>query len=257
LAETARILDCSTALDAMASLSGLLGTTPADLRAKWRSFEFDDPRHERQSPEDRLIRYLGYDAEDLPQPHAIRWFHATRAMPGTNFEEGILPTMHALRHIWEAIGFVVARRRWVSEAEWQRFSATFLESDTYGAEQFARKAIAPGWEGPFAFLVRDAAVKGRSAGHRDFTRLSETAEDICLAFEERYKRPLRKALHQHLSPCLVVFTRPRDWPGAVRAALNYAFRADRRLAQNFDCNTCFSGEGEAVPRSWIDRVEWL
>ena len=78
-----------------------------------------------------------------------------------------------------------------------------------------------------------------------------------MAFEERYKFPLRDAIRTDMAPCIVVFTRPGDLDGAVRAALNYAFRADRGMRQDTDCNTCFSGEGQPVPRAWIDRVEWL
>lgn len=253
----AELLDCSCASEALQSLSRLFGTTPEGLRSRWGSFRLDDPQYGSEPPENRLILHLGYEPEALPQPSAIRWFHATRAMARSDFRDGVLPTTQALPHVWDALGTVVERQRWISQEEWQQFREGFWQSGTVGARQFGHKYIAPGWEGPFAFLVRDAAVSGLEAGHRDFTRLSEATEDIGMAFEELYQLPLRDAIRRELAPCLVVFTRPGNWYGAVRAALNYVFRVDRRMRQHTDCNTCYSGGGQAVPASWIDRVEWL
>jgi hypothetical protein len=116
--------------------------------------------------------------------------------------------------------------------------------------------MAPGWEGPFAFLVKDAALH-KYDDHKDFTRICETLEDVCADCEDVFRHRLREAYEAATRPCLVIFTRPGDWDGAVRAALNYVHRALVGLDQSFESNTNFNGEGVAVPRSWIDCVEWL
>ena len=108
------ILDCSTSADALQSVSALLSTTPSVLREKWRTFSPDDPCYESVALENRLLLHLGYEPNRLPNPSAIRWFHATRALPGTDFQDGILPTMQALPRLWEAFGTVIERRRWIS-----------------------------------------------------------------------------------------------------------------------------------------------
>ena len=124
------------------------------------------------------------------------------------------------------------------------------------SEQFHQKRIAQGWEGPFAFLVRDAALH-KHQGHKDFTRLCEAAEDICADFEQLHERDLTRAYQATTRPCLVVFTWPGDQWGAVRAAANYVYRSVRGIDCGVDCNTNFSGGGKPVPRALIDRVEWL
>ena len=114
----------------------------------------------------------------------------------------------------------------------------------------------PGWEGPFAFLVKDAAL-GKHDEHKHFTALSEVAEDICADFEELYGHPLREEYQKAARPCLVTFT----WEGAdyqaIRAATNYVYRSLQGIDCGLACNTNFDGGGKIVPFESIDGVEWL
>jgi hypothetical protein len=250
-------LDCTSLKTAVLSLSEILGTSPTELQTAWRTFRLNEPNRD-VSPEDALIIHLGYANEaGLPSPTAIRWFHATRVPPATDFGEGILPTKEALPTIWEQLGRVAVRRGWVNQSAWNEFREGFWGSRTHGAIQFARKFMSRGWEGPFAFLVRSAATRGRGGGHRDFTRISEAAEDICSAFKEQHGQDLEAAYRDSTKRCLVTFTRPGQWDGAMSAALSYAYRAERRIAQSLHSNTCFSGEGSRVPPEWINAVEFL
>jgi hypothetical protein len=82
-------------------------------------------------------------------------------------------------------------------------------------------------------------------------------EDVLADYEEVFGHSIVKDYLLATRPCLVVFTRPGDWHGATRAALNYVHRAVHGLGQSHSCNTNFSGHGSAVPPEWIDRIEWL
>jgi hypothetical protein len=247
-------LDCSSVEDAITSLGRLFGMSPEDLRKALEHLEIDW-HHCSLAPEDQVALHLGYGSvHDLPKPKAIRWFHAARVPFGTTFEEGLLPTPAALPKLWESLGAVAAQ--WTPAAEWNDYQHSFEDSDRRSAQRFRQKRMAPGWGGPFAFLVRDAALH-KVGNHKDFTRICEALEDICADYEEVFGRPLREAYEAATSPCLVVFTRPGDYFGAVRAALNYAHRTVAGLNQSLDSNANFNGEGDAVPRSWIGYVEWL
>jgi len=242
--------------DATASLSSLFGIPRDKLRAMIGQCQVNWD-HPCVAPEDQVVRYLGYlDAHDLPRPTAIRWFHATRAPAGTRFEEGLLPTVAALPKLWGYLGAVALNAGWTTEAGWAEYQGEFETSDRRFAQQFRQKLMSPGWEGPFAFLVRDAALLEQDV-HKNFTRIPEALEDICADFEQKYKHPLRQAYEATTKPCLVIFTRPGDWYGAVRAALNFVHRSVVGLEQTLECNANFNGEGHAVPLSWINHVEWL
>jgi hypothetical protein len=252
------LLSCGSPVEAVQTLSDIFRISPMELRRRWRTFNYDDQRFRQLAFEDALIQHLGFDsARDLPQPTAIRWFHATRTLPDADFKEtGILPTRAALPRIWSVLE-TVAVQSGIGRAVWRTFQEGFWSSHTAGSSQFSRKFLSPGWEGPFAFLVRAAAVDGGDAGHRDFTRISEAAEDILMSFEELHGVALRDAVIAATKPCLVVFIAADSWHGAVQAAISYAYRADVGMDQSIHSNTCFSGEGQAVPPEWIERVEWL
>jgi hypothetical protein len=247
------VLDCSSVQDAATSLGGLLGISNGDLLGALKGFEIDW-HHPSVAPEDQVVRHLGYeDAHGLPRPAAIRWFHATRAPVGTAFEDGLLPTLAVLPKLMDFLGAVAAK--WISPVEWAKYQRSFACSDRAFAQQFRQKRIAPEWQGPFAFLIKDAALHTHNV-HKDFTRICETLDDVCADFQQVFGYPLREAYEAATRPCLVVFTRPGDWHGAVKAALNYVHRSVAGLEQSRECNTNFNGNCVAVPPSWIDFVEW-
>ena len=251
---TSTILDCSSLDAALKSLGHLLVMSGDELRLRLSQIDLKW-EGSGMAPEDQLVRAFGYeDQSDLPAPAGIRWFHATRAPESTTFEEGILPTPAALPKLWESLGVVASQ--WSSPAEWEEYRRSFDRTDRFFSQQFHRKAIAPGWEGPFAFLVRDAAI-GRRGDHKEFTQICETLEDICADYEDVTGLPLRRAYEEATRPCLVVFTTPSSGYGAVRAALNYAHRTIQGLKHSLECNANYNGLGEAVPSAWIDQVEWL
>jgi hypothetical protein len=225
-----------------------------DLRGAIGRCEID--WHNRSvAPEDQVVRHLGYDdVRDLPRPTAIRWFHATRAPVGSLFEEGLLLTGAALPKLWESLGAAAAQ--WTSPAEWIAYQRSFERADRPFSQQFHCKQNNRGWEGPFAFLVKDAALH-KYADHKDFTKICETLEDICADYEQVFGHPLREGYEAATKPCLVIFTRPGEWHGAVKAALNYVHREVVGLDQSLESNANFNGEGVPVLQSWINCVEWL
>lgn len=239
--------------DAVSSLSALLGSSGPTLVASLLKCTLDW-NHSRLSPEQQVLHYLGFeDEEHLPVPAAIRWFHATRTHHGQLFVDGLLPTRTVLPLLLDSVGKLAVE--WISQEDWERYRSTWESSGRPFVCQFHRKAMAPGWEGPFAFLVKEAAL-GMVGDHKDFTRISEALEDICADFEGAFQVPLRAAYEAATRRCIVTFTRPGDWPGAVGAALNYVHRSVHHEGHSVHCNTVFSGEGKAVPPEWIDLVEW-
>ena len=251
---TDAILDCSSFYTALESLGNLLGMSRDEFRLRLLQMDLNWEGG-RMAPEDQLVRLFGYeDQSDLPAPTGVRWFHATRVPESTTFEEGILPTLAALPRLWESLKVVASQ--WSSPTEWEEYRRTFERADRFFSQQFRRKLVAPEWEGPFAFLVRDAAI-GRSGDHKDFTQICETLEDICADYEDVTGRSLRREYREATRPCLVVFTTPGTRYGAVRAALNYAHRTVHGVGHSVACNVNYTGMGRAVPRARIDHVEWL
>lgn len=247
------LLDCSSFDSAVGSLAPLLGMSTSRLLQLLSKLDVDALDAEGR-PEGRVLAALGVDTRHPPLPSSVIWFHATRALPGTTFDEGLLPTLQAMPKLWAALG--EAASQWLSASDWDEYQRSFLRGDRTFSGQFARKSMAGGWEGPFGFLVRDAALHPVDA-QKDFTRFCETIEDICADFEEETGHDLEHAYQELSRPCLVVFRQPGAEPYTVCAAVNYAYYGLRGLPCGTACNTNFNGGGKPVPRELIERVEWL
>lgn len=246
-------LDCSSFETAKQCLARLLGRTERDLTDSLVTCAADDESYDLW--QDELARVVGFSGRDaLPDADEIVWFHASRAPFGSTFSEGLLPTNQALPKLWGILAEIA--RKWITEREWEAFRESFPVADRKFAVRHRSKLQVPGWEGPSAFLVRDAAI-GLHCGHKSFTSIPEVVEDICGDFEQVFKLPLHAEFVKASAPCLVVFSAPGPWCGAVGAALLYVHRVLRKVPQSIDSNMNFSGSGHAVAPQRIIRVEWL
>jgi hypothetical protein len=251
---TGLLLDCSSAESAIQSYASVVGV-PTKTMLRLVENTLVDWTSSDVAPENQIARQLGVKDDGEQGQFSVRWFHATRALPGEKFQEGLLPTLQALPKLWRILGHLAAE--WVGDSEWADYQTSFSRGDRTYSRQFRNKRVVRGWEGPFAFLVRDAATGKHGHWHKDFTSISETAEDICSDFESEFGYPLRSRYESALRPCLVSFVWPEPPGSALRATANYIFHSLRNIDCGRDCNANFSARGKAVGFELIDRIEWL
>jgi hypothetical protein len=246
-------LDC-TALDtALRSIAAMSGRNVQQLQQAIDAAQIDWASAEI-APEEQIARQIGFTPDTVVDTYGVRWFHATRVAADETFADGLLPTMQAWPKIWDSLRTLAAE--WLTATQFEDYRQSFMRGDRFFSRQFRTKQIAPNWQGPFAFLVRDAALS-RHDGHKDFTRCSETAEDVCADFEEVYGYPLRDRYENNLRRCLVSFVWQEPLSYALRPAANYVFRTLKGVGCGMHCNTNFNGRGKPVSRHLIDRIEWL
>lgn len=246
----AAMLDCSSFDAALLSMRTLLKCEATDVLNRLDEFRYD--RGTFRPEEDELLAWVT-SWRPASVPTAVRWFHTTRVASDTAFEDGLLPTLAALPKVWAFIERLASN--WISASQWREYRRTFELGDRHFSSQFFRKQEGQGWQGPFGFLLRDAALH-RHDCHRDFRASSESAADICADFEQVFCVPMLEALELATRPCVVRFRTQGDYYGAVRAALVYIHRS--RLSQpcGHSCNAVFNGRGNLVPRSEIECIEW-
>ena len=87
------ILDCSSVEAALASTCELLGSDTAGVLTRIDELRYDQRTSRPQ--EDELMSWVT-SWRPAGVTSAVRWFHATRVVPGTTFSEGLLPTSAAL-----------------------------------------------------------------------------------------------------------------------------------------------------------------
>lgn len=99
--------------------------------------------------------------------------------------------------------------------------------------------------GPFGHLVKDAAF---SPVQNHFFQAPEAVVDLGFDLD---------AFRTATVPCVVKFraTEPRD--DVAELALFYAYLASWGKPADWDCSTTWGGDGQAVPREDIVKVEFL
>jgi hypothetical protein len=248
-------LDCETLESALHTGAAILGIPPEELRDRISSFDYDGvPLDDQQQHpyEDLVVLYaLGYPPEQLPMDHGCYWHHATRAMPGEQFIDGILPLPLVIERIWHMLGELA--RDWSSADEWQSFRRNMRGQ---GAQQYWGKFAFQRGGGPFAFLVRPVIHSGERLGNHDYLGIPEIVEDICIAYEEMVGHDLAARFVAATRPCIIRFRSSKPWPGALQAALVFIHSAIGGSLSRHG-NTCFDGKGEAVPSSDIVQIKWL
>lgn len=235
-----RMLDCSSIDSARASLASLLGMREGELRRRLRAISI--PADEE--PVSALATGFAGSEEALPLPSAVRWFHASRVTDAECFARaGILTKAEVagrLRPTLEALARGLTRR------------GAYLNEGSASAKRTIND------EGPFAFLIRTVAVQASGATH-DYTGAPELVEDLsgellggnCGLLVERFQRSSK--------PCIVSFRGAGERHHVARA-LWYVYLVE--LGEQEEdaasaANTCYDGEGVAVPVGDIVDVEWL
>jgi hypothetical protein len=121
---------------------------------------------------------------------------------------------------------------------------------------FSSKSERVGAWGPFAFLVRDAILRHSPINH-DYLRVPEIVEDYAAVLAGTNDQLLTAAFREATKPCIVKFRSREARPDAVPIAAVYCYFALHGEVPGIDGNTCFDGEGVAIPAEDVIAVEFL
>jgi hypothetical protein len=110
--------------------------------------------------------------------------------------------------------------------------------------------------GPDAFLVREAIFQ-RDPMFHDYLAVPEVVEDLAQMLAGDRWTELRDCYQAATLPCIVKFRSTKPRPDTVRPALYYAYSREWELDfQMTEANTCYSGDGEAIPAEDILEVNF-
>src|SRR5204862_7322161 len=109
--------------------------------------------------------------------------------------------------------------------------------------------------GPFGLVVRDIFLKPQSTGSHDYLGCPEIVQDIARCFSSAHGVNLEQRFCDTAKPCIVKFRSTQLRPGAIKAALWYAYTKLRDGQITSSSNYSFDGNGEAVPAEHVVAVE--
>jgi hypothetical protein len=219
-------LDCDSFDTALGSLSALTKIEAPELSRRLLTVPLDafETRSADMGVHDATAwlwrRVVGSD-EARPIPDVVYWFHATRVSRDTDFRDGLLPLPAAAARLEQLFG--PSRR-----------SRAFKEKMEHRAS----------W-GPFGHLVREAAF---SPMQNHFFDAPEAVVDLGYDLD---------AYRRATVPCLVKFRARDGREDVAELALLYCYFATWGQTADWDCSTTWSGEGKAVQREDIIRIDFL
>ena len=100
------------------------------------------------------------------------------------------------------------------------------------------------------------AIKPEDVGSVEYLETPEIIQDICNSFCEMFGENLLTLFKQSSRPCIVTFTDSGARLNALHKAIYYLY-VKYRDEDLVLCNTCFDGEGKAISKEQIVRVEHL
>lgn len=250
-------LDCESSDSAYDSVAEILGITRSELEEVLDSLDdegFEQGPYVYDCPADGKIHIGPCSFKVQTQGITTCWFHASRVTDPSSFKQyGIRPLPDQIEEIWSFLYELVKEQ--CSQTKWAEFRQ---EVETTHPNHYAwlYRLKTPKSDklhhGPFAFLVRDAAVGLGDSGHHDYISQPEIVEDICKCFGH----DLLKKYQDSTQGCIVKFVQ-EDCPGhALDAAVNYLYAVRQGIKQNMDCNTCFDAKGKNIPPSTFLNVEF-
>jgi hypothetical protein len=248
-------IDCESYESALASLAGVYGVSSEDIKDYLSNFDLDgeyEKYKEDMDASDLLLTKFNEEFDRPKRPIAgVSWFHLTRTLKGSTFSEGILPLGAALPKLWDML---------VSIPKAKIKKRRLEEMRTNGVPNYQYNLKTPHklHHGPYAMLVRESAFNASEIGNHDYLKLPEVIEDVCWGYQEKFKESIQEEIMAALRPCIVKFEdRSGTRTDVIGPVIRYCHCKVWNDELHIHTNTCFDGQGEAVPFEAIQKIEYL
>jgi hypothetical protein len=255
-------LDCHDLDSTVDSLADVIGASSGEVERVLE--EHDEARFDDTAEDPGLLMprdVLGHFAADLDTVagrfDGAYYFHGTRAVDPKAFSlRGILPLDQVLEELWATLR-ELARDEVLAE-EWAAFRHG-VETGNGGDDGWLyRHKVGAGVDrGPFGLVVRDILLEPQSTGSHDYLGCPEIVQDIARCFSSARSVNLEQRFCDAAKPCIVKFRSTLLRPGAIKAALWYAYTKLRDGEITRNSNYSFDGNGEAVPAEDVLTIEIL
>jgi hypothetical protein len=236
------ILNCTNYDTALESLEKIFNVSKSVIISVLQGVNPYD--HLSQRPEDVLYDHM---CSEIGEPsHGIKviWFHGTRVEDESLFRKHGILTKTEARH------FIEPRLRQMADG---------LEKN--GSNPFSMSLSGkdgPHDEGPFAFLIREVAIKAPSPCH-NYLDAPEIVEDLAGTFLGQNYQQLVDRFKKITKPCVVSFlaeSKGYELPHVV-LYVKLVLDGEVELDAGSAANTFFDSEGVVVSPERIQNVEFI
>jgi hypothetical protein len=252
-----KILDCESVDSTYKSIESILGIRRSLIDSTLAEFDPETCCEKYSSGNDiptsnPVIAALMDKTVDNITIDRTCWFHCTRTVETNTFEQGILPLSDCIDAIWSSLYDLIKDQ--FPRDDWDSFRAN-LPYCTSAMIYIMRVNQSCQW-GPYAWLVREVALKAVQLGNSDFLSASEIVRVICDCFNTAYNINLLELFAQNTKPCIVKFYDDKPRPDCIKKALYYLYYSNHKKNLGDLCETTTSGEGKPIPKDRILKIEF-
>jgi len=248
-----KVLDCESIELTYQSLEDILGINKSRLNILFDSIDIYDGSCSGIEPIKRLYSYVLNEIQCQADFDATYFFHCTRTKRGNEFEEGLLPLNEVIDKMWDFLFDLTEGQ--VTPQQWADFRHSIESSNSHWANLYTMKlANAKLHGGPHASLIKETTIKETNSSKLwNYFEIPEIIDDICKCCP--FKINLRHKFTTNTAPYIVKFIDYTNNKDALLHALLYAYHKHRHLELSDNCNTCFSGKGQPVPKNRIITIK--
>lgn len=257
-----KIIDCESVDSTYTSLENIFACNRQFINGFFDSLHLESFYQDNSihiTPDKLILQKFEEQISQIGSSDATFWFHHTRTSKNNKFEEGILPLGQYLDPIWNFLFSLIKNN--FSKQDWQNFKkgieTNYSEGGT-GLYHYRLKTQDSLHWGPYAFLVNEVGLyRSSETWSHNYCSAPEIIEDICFCFQTKYGIDLLTIYEENTRPCFVKFIENESHRSYIGIALFYLHNIYFNRQMSIDCNTCFDGKGEAIPKERISKIEFL
>ena len=239
-------LDCSNVDTTFDCVTRLIGIDREELESKFRN------GNERDWPglhyEEYLLQIVFGDSRyQLPEPELAYWFHSTRILKTTTFDEGLKPTSEIREDLVRSLATLAEEMSLCSLEEFGKLPMT-----GNGAQRLAAKhSNGARDDGPHGFLIRETIPD-------TYFRAPEFVKEYCEAIPFEIGSPLADEYSNRTFPAVVKFSSTFQLRRILLTAMYYLHQATTRPNDFSDYTVHgIGGERHVVSRDDIVSIEFV
>lgn len=251
-------LDCHDVDSTLASLTAAARIDRSELEQALLTYDegsFDSSEDPEACMPREVLEQCGSSLADTDERfRGAFYFHGTRAIdPSTFSTRGILPLNGMVEELWLMLRQFAAE---LSDRRWAEFRES-VETDAgeHDGDLYRLKIGHPMHYGPHGELVREVFLDPRVTQSHDYLGCPEIIQDIARCCYSAHGIDLERRFCDASVACLVKFRGDLWRPGAVKAALWYAYLKLRREELGRSVCGGHAGRGQPVLPADVVNVE--
>lgn len=244
------ILDCENYNTMISSLESIFATSGNDISSFLRSVDIEEiwgkSPQKKQAYEYLFEEFNNEFKIDNSKIIRAYWFHNTRVLKSSKFEEGILPLSMAIVKIELLLNNII-----------EKLKIPLNNNSLSQCSTIQHKVRSKTDQGPWGFLIRDFAFEKVDIIH-DYLKTPELIEDILhYRYPDNYDLIFRE-FQKATVKCIIKFKTETEFhQDRLIYVINYLYNKINKEKMDWRSNANFSNNSKIISPKMILKIDYL